>query len=235
VEDGIRVAVWRDASGNANHARAQASRERPLLVGNDLNGHAAIRFDADPSHLVISDSPSTWFRKGAFTILLVARWSNSTEYRYANAEHGAYPGAALILAKVGMYHPFPGLALFANFPGRYAGTPAIPRLGVQLQYATGLVLSYSSDLNDYQYRLHVVRRPRADVLQLRLNGREDGGGQIPVELDVSASGFPTHLGGDKNAAFQGDIAELIMIADGPEDVELERLERHLLEKYDLGD
>jgi hypothetical protein len=229
-----RVVSWRDASSHDNHARALDPAHEPLFVLDALNGHAALRFDREPSVLTIADSDSIRFGEGPFAILMVMRWSNAVESLPPEYNGGiAYDGSGAVLRKVGLYQPFDGIAIFANFPGPFPQRPAVPRLAVQLQYANAIFFSHSSRLNDNTYRLYVVRRPTAGVGLIRVNGQSDGRAQIPSELDVSGNGQPLTIGGWETVPFRGELAEFIAIGGAVEDNELGRLERHLIEKYAL--
>jgi hypothetical protein len=228
----FRVAECSDASGHGNTAKALDPTRRPLFVSKGRDERPSLKFDGDPSLLTVADSESLQFGFDAFTLLFVGRWSNSTDYEY-EGDVATYPGSGAVLSKVTANFPFAGFALFVNYPGIFPGRPAIPRLAVQFEYASTLFMSYSTNLNDSKFRLYVVTRPRAGVGQIRINGRDDGSAQIPAELDVSAKGQPLMVGGWSGTPFRGDLLEVVALAGTVEQLDLERLERHFIDKYDL--
>jgi hypothetical protein len=216
-----------DASGHGNDA-VETENDVPALVDDVINGHAVLRFTADPTALSVADAESLRLGQDPFAILLVARWHNS------EVPVPGYGGAGFILVKTSQFNPFPGIVLWANYPQIFSDQPAMTRLAAQLEQGSAFALSASNHLNDDEFRVYVVRRRTPTEVEIRINGRSDAKAQISADLDVSAIDQPLIVGGYHGAAFAGDLAELAIIAGQISDDEQERLERFFLDKYRLA-
>lgn len=219
-------AVWTDRSGYGNDA-VSSTDSPPLLVLGGANGRPAFRFGPQLTTLTIADAPSLRFGVDPFVLVLVMRWRNSA------TPVVEYYGTGYIIDKTEASYPFTGLLLCANYPQLYLSRPAMTRFAAQLEYGSAFALTGATGLNDDHFRVFTVRRSSGTELELRVNGKFDARTMLPSTLNVSAAGIPLVLGGVPNAAFDGDIAQLVAIAGPVTDEALGALERSLMEEYSL--
>jgi hypothetical protein len=217
-----------DQSRNGNDAVQPESLRQPTFVPESSHDHATLRFDNDPSTLLVADHESLHFGGSDFSYLVVARWRNSPQ-----AVSG-YSGYGILLAKQYQWHPYFGVALYANFPspGRPGDLPAMRRFAAQLEVVEAVALSYSNQLNDDIFRLYAARRVGSD-LQLYVNGTLEGRSVITGQVNVDALNEPLVLGGNWSQPLRGDISEVVVIGGALSDGEFKALQRGLIAKYEL--
>jgi hypothetical protein len=215
-----------DQSGHSNNATQSDSAQQPTFITTTPTGHPSLRFDDDPSTLLVANSDSLHFGEGDFTYLAVARWSNEEAL-----DLPSYGGYGILLAKQYKWGPrYEGLALYANYPA--GGQPSMRRFAAQLEAVENVVLSASNHLNDDVFRLYVARRVGAD-LQLYIDGASEGHTVITGVVNADALNEALNIGGYPGNPLRGDISELVVIGGSLTDAQLAALQRGLIAKYQL--
>ena len=220
-----QVSHCQDLSGYANHAVQSNTFAPPTFVAHTLTGHPTLRFDDEPSQLVVADDSSLQFGEGDFTCLVVARWRNQAEHREG------YGGYGLLVTKQYRDWPFRGIAMYANFPSPY-DQPSMRRLAVQLEAVEAVAISNSNHLNDDAFRLYVARRVGSTV-EARINGNAESRTPILNPANIDAVSQPLIIGGYLGTPLRGDVSEVVILAGSVDDDDLVRLERALMEKHAL--
>ncbi len=220
-----QVSSCADLSGNANHAAQADAALQPTFIAANLPSRPALRFDDEPSILLIADSPTLRFGEGDCTFMLVGRWRND------HLPTATYAGAGVMLAKQNQTFPYEGMVFFANYQSLY-GAPSMRRLGIQLALGGTLALSASGNLNDDVFRLYVARRVGQD-LEVRINGAFEGRTRINEPTSIDGAGQPLILGGQVGYQLRGDISELVVIGGALPESDLVRLENGLRTKHGL--
>lgn len=219
------VSHCQDLSGYGNDAVQSETFAAPTFIPETLTGHPTLRFDDEPSQLVVADDSSLQFGEGDFTWLVVARWRN-----HAVPSEG-YTGYGLLVTKQYRYWPYSGIAMYANFPSPY-NQPSMRRLGVQLEAVETVALSNSHRLNDDAFRLYVARRV-GSTLEARINGNAESRTPILGPANIDAVSQPLIVGGYLGSPLRGDVSEMVILAGSVDEEDLVRLERALMEKHSL--
>jgi Ca2+-binding RTX toxin-like protein len=81
ITDGAGVALWRDKSGNNNHATQSTAGSRPTWSATGQNGAGALGFDGNADHLAINDANSLDLTTG-FTLGMWAKSAGAQSNRY---------------------------------------------------------------------------------------------------------------------------------------------------------
>ena len=140
-------------------------------------------------------------------------------------------GYGMLFGKVAALRPFPGVALFVNYPHPEPTT----KFGVQTSL-DDYVLTTSDGLNDGRPHLLGAHR-EGTALEIRLDGVAQGR-VTTLPDDVSAVGVPLYLGAHPENGMiiqqlQGDIAEVIVINGAIASSTFASLEADLKKKFGL--
>jgi hypothetical protein len=216
------VLTWTDRSGHGHVATEALADRRPSLVPSALNGHSVIRFDGQNDSLAIPDAESLRWGTGDFTIELVGSFTNATNVG---------DGYGLLFAKQNTDYPYPGPAMFANYPVPLHSTTYVAQLNVAAAVPTS-----TAGFNDGKARLYGARR-EGTTLEVRVNGAISGSASVAA-VDISAPGQFVFVGGQQTSsgviqALQGDVAEIVAIGGTTSASDRAKLEAYLKTKYGL--
>lgn len=227
VQNGL-VRRWSDQSGNQNDAVQVDGGYRPVWATATGGRRAGVRFSAG-THLVIGDSATLRFGKGAFFVAVVVAYTGTPST-------DELEGYSLLYSKQLVNAPYRGIGLFANY---VTPTPS-STFGGQVDNAT-TIRTITSGLNDGNVHLFSLHRdPTAKSLAVRLNGVEEAVSFEPAVMsDVDAAGRPAYLGAQPVAGppiqrLSGTIYEIVILA--PEEVGttgMQAVEGYLKKKYGL--
>lgn len=216
ADGGVR---WRDQSPAKNDAVQADPARVPALSTADagVGGHAAVRFTGQ-EYLQIADHASLRWAQADFAIYAVVRHFNVP------------PSYAIIYAKWTDVSPFPGIFLWANYPG----TPAD---GYVTRLDTARVVSSDGGQNDGKARV-VGAWKAGSRFELRIDGAKvgeipDAGGYDPVGFD--AVGRPVFLGGRPELVqmLDGDVAEIVGVKGALSVAEIGNIEAYLKTRHGL--
>jgi hypothetical protein len=228
ASDTSSVGMWRDQSGNGNHALQLELSMRPVFSGMAANGRPTLVF-APITFMTIDDSESLHVGTRNFTLQVVTAWLNSTRVSPTSSGHG------LIFSKQLQSSPFTGVGLYANdgetLESRLWG---VAEAGIQSSSA-------ADNLNDHTLRLCGFRRvgttgTEPGEIEVRINGASSSRQPLPTNMDLSARGAAATIGGrraERGQALSGTIAEVVYVIGDLSELDLERLERYLIDKYRL--
>ena len=169
-------------------------------------------------------------------IAFVGEWHNDPTPKYTISGSTitfTYPGYGFILNKTLPTEPYDGIAITANIAAPFGTVDAQRRLGLQLEIGTAAVPSKANDLNDYQFRLYVVRRSAPGLIEQRINGTQQNSADIPPNIDASAPGRSISLGGNMYNPLAGSLAEVVMVKGALSESDLHGLELYLMSKFGL--
>lgn len=217
-----------DQSSHANDAVQLDSQRRPTFVAKGSNGRPTLRFDDDPSALIVADNASLRFGTGDFAYLAVASWHNE------EFEIDGYAGYGLVVAKQYKVSPYDGVVLYANFPsdGGPGSLPSMRRFAAQIEVVENVAISATNHVNDDTFRLYSARRVGGE-LQIYINGSLEGRTVIDGDGNVDAVGEDLVIGGYPGSPLRGEISEVVVIGGPLSDDDFAALQRGLLEKYAL--
>jgi hypothetical protein len=225
--DGGAVAEWADQSGLGNTARPPAPGTEPSILRAALNGHDAVAFvGPGPRSLSIADAPSVRWGSGAFTVAVVARYTNAPA-------QSDYDGYGLLWSKALETFPYIGAAMTGNslVPG--------PNSGIYAQIRSpaggpgGGLTSVERACNDGVFRIIAMRRTTdGSTLEIRINGSSNEVAAVELR-SVDAEGAPIYIGGQpKGQLLIGHIAEVVAGAFS-DDGDVAALESYLRWKFGL--
>lgn len=208
-----QVSLWADQSGNSTDGAQSADANKPVLVGNVLNGKPVVRFDGSTSFLGIG---YTHLYSG-LTYLVVLRTT-------ANASTSGYEGNAannIIGDNTG--------AIYVGF-GVNGGKGQYNHYGAGWQHVNGLTA-----VNDGNAQLVTVIHSQADSsVNLYVGGNLDRTGSIYYNSPYAS--FNRIGGGYVNGSatadlFNGDLAEILIYNRALSNAERQSAEQYLGGKY----
>lgn len=217
ADGGVR---WKDQSPASNDAVQDTAARVPALSAADagVNGHPAVHFTGK-EYLQIADNATIRWAQSDFAIYSVLRHVN------------APPSYAIVYAKWTDVAPFPGIFLWANYPG------AGPNDGYVTRLDTNREILSDGGKNDGKPRV-VGARKVGGRFELRIDGAKvgeiaDAGGYDQTGFD--SIGRPAFLGGRPELIqmLEGDVAELVGVKGTLSDAETTQLEAYLKGRYGL--
>jgi hypothetical protein len=238
--DGGVVTRWPDRSSFANNAFPPVDGgTAPTLAAASLGGNPAVHFDGLTSLLdLAADAGSLEWGTSDYLVAVVARHTTPTDAAAPDYNGNGY--GFFFMKQAVNVSPFYGPTIYG---GHTHGT-----IGLFTQTACCSTSAYvtsndSGVYNDGVARLITARRyadPDAGdaavaTLELRVNGAPIGSvTSTEVAHDVSAIGYPAHVGGSYNHQnIQGDMAEVVAVKGAISPSDLASLESYLRGKYGL--
>jgi len=216
--NGDQVALWRDKSGNNNHAVAWVGpTSSPTYTASALGGKSALTFNGSQG---LSNGTYAWSSSvNIFAVVSANSWSSANGYRFILSSMPATYNAGIALTG-GAYDGWNAnevLAYGNNWP-----SPASPR--VNAPYGT---------LNNGQAAILDVSLS-STVADIALNGSL----LTPTYRSIHNEVFPKNgynVAGkeDRDQAWQGNIAELVIFDRVLSDSEANEVGSYLQDKYGI--
>jgi hypothetical protein len=216
-----QVSKWVDQSGNGNDAAQSIANVQPTLIAQGIGGKPAIRFTTNPNaspfpRLNIADSATLKLGTGDFYISAVVQWENKSS-----------GSLGMIVSKQSTVNPFPGYALYMNFP-------TSGHAGGQLDANTNVGSNLAS-LNDGLPRQYGLLRTNGNA-SIRVNGTPDGTLQ-GTNVNSDAAQVPLSIGGLEAAnglhPLVGSISEIVIVKGTISVPNINLIEGYLKAKYGL--
>jgi len=217
AEDGAPVAHWPDASGRRNHAVQPNTTQRPVLVGDGLNGRPVLRFDrASAQQFFLPPADIEGLGDFSdFTVLSLARWTGGVQ----SGLFGGYRGGNR--ANVGS-----SVFEIADSGGR-----------LRLRLPPGIDLAAPNSVQINQWHLLGASRDAASgEARLFRDGEimAAGAGEVGRTVLADYERVPVASSHDDNRTFGGDMAEMMVFNRSLSETELGLIEAYISNHYGLA-
>jgi hypothetical protein len=210
-----KVSAWGDKSAFA-HSAAQADTARQPTVITLTGGRKALRFvtGSPCSILTIPDVASLQFGTGGYTIGAVVGYTNTAVGGDVLQKQGAVPYNGVFLTATGTVSGHTFASYVSNTNPSVVSTPA--------------------GLNTGALHRVVVRYIYPTTHAIGVDGV--GASVVVTATDVSSSGSNVNIGaanGGTAECLTGDIAEIVLVNRGLNDMETTQLDGYFKTKYGL--